>query len=110
MSKINSILYTLATILIIVGALFILQDDAFGILILGIGLVLNIFYRGINLDGSKIKNLNWLELLRLGSMMFMSFACLSFILELEQKFNFLILAIIIDLLVNMKEISFKKGA
>tara|TARA_R110001583_G_scaffold12056_4_gene53747 strand:- start:2630 stop:2962 length:333 start_codon:yes stop_codon:yes gene_type:complete len=110
MAKISSILYTLATILIIVGALFILQDDTYGILILGFGLVLNIVYRAINIDFKKIESFDWLELLKLGSMIFMATACLSFILELEQKFNLLIVSIVLDLLVNMKEISFKKKA
>lgn len=110
MAKIRSILYTLATILIIVGALFIIQDDAYGIIFLGLGLVLNIFYRAINLDLIKLKNFQWLEILKTGSMIFMAAACLSFIFESEQKFNLLILSIVLDLLVNMKEISFKKGA
>lgn len=109
MVKIRSILYTSATILIIVGALFILQDDTYGIVILGLGLVLNIIYRAINLDFKKIASFHWLELLKFGSMLFMLVACMSFIFELEQKFNLLILSIVIDLLVNMKEISFKKN-
>ena len=110
MAKLHSILYTLATILIIVGALFILQDDAYGIIFLGLGLVLNIFYRALNLDLKKIAIFHWLELLKLGSMIFMASACLSFIFESEQKFNLLIVSIVLDLLVNMKEISFKKEA
>jgi len=108
MSKIKSILYTLATILIIIGALFILQDDAYGIAILGLGLMLNVIYRAINLDRNKLRFFHCLELLKLVSMILMAVACLSFILELEQKFNLLILSIVSDLLVNMKEISFKK--
>jgi len=108
MSKIRSILYTLATILIIIGALFILQDDAYGIAILGLGLMFNVIYRAINLDRNKLCSFHWLELLKLVSMILMAVACLSFILELEQKFNLLILSIVLDLLVNMKEISFKK--
>jgi len=110
MAKIRSILYTLATILIIVGALFILQDDAYGIIFLGLGLVLNIFYRAINLDFKKVKLFQWLELLKAGSMIFMVVACLSFIFESEQRFNLLILSMVLDLLVNMKEILFKKEA
>ena len=108
MSKIRSILYTLATILIIVGALFILQDDAYGIIILVFGLILNMVYRIINLDKSKLISFYWLEIIKLGAVLFMALACTSFILELEQKFNLLIVSIVIDLLVNMKEISFKK--
>lgn len=110
MAKLHSILYTLATILIIVGALFILQDDTYGILILGLGLVLNIVYRAINIDFKKVESFDWLELLKFGGMIFMGIACLSFVFELEQKFNLLILSIVIDLLVNMKEISFKRKA
>lgn len=103
-------LYTLSTILIIVGALFILQDDVYGLLILGLGLVLNIVYRTLNLDGHKLRSFQFSELLKLGSIVFMAIACLSLVLELEQKFNLLIVSIIVDLLVNMKEISFKKQA
>lgn len=110
MDKIRSILYTLATILIIVGALFILQDDTYGIIILGLGLVLNIVYRAINIEFKKIESFHLLELIKLVSMIFMAVACLSFVLELEQKFNLLILSVILDLVVNMKEISFKKKA
>lgn len=110
MTKLRSILYTLATILIIVGALFILQDDTYGILILVLGLVLNIIYRVINMDLKKMISFNWLELVKLGSVIFMAIACFSFVMELEQKFNLLILSIVIDLIVNMKEISFKKKA
>ena len=110
MNKIRSIIYTVATILIIVGALFILQDDAYGIIILGLGLILNIIYRAINLDLNKLKSFHWLELLKTGSMIFMAISCLSFVMELEQRFNLLILSIILDLVVNMKEISFKKKA
>ena len=110
MFKLRSILYTLATILIIVGALFILQDDTYGIIILGLGLVLNIVYRVINIDFKKITSFHWLELLKFGSLIFMAVACLSFVLKLEQKFNLLILSIVLDLLVNMKEISFRNKA
>jgi len=110
MSRILSILYTVATILIIVGALFILQDEIYGMPVLGLGLVLNIVYRALNLEFNKIRAFQWLELVRFGSMLFMAVACLSFILDLEQKFNLLILSIVLDLLANMKEISFKKKA
>jgi len=110
MSKIRSILYSLSTILIIVGALFILQDDVYGLLILGLGLILNIVHRTLNLDSTKIRSFQFSELLKLGSVLFMIIACLSFVLELEQKFNLLIVSILIDLLVNMKEISFKRQA
>ena len=108
MDKMRSILYTLATILIIVGALFILQDDNYGIFILGLGLLLNIIYRVINFDSKKILSLHWLEIIKLGSVILMAITCLSFIFESSQKFNLLFLSIILDLIANMKEISFKK--
>jgi len=110
MSKILSILYTLATVLIIIGALFILQDEVYGMLLLGLGLLLNIIYRALNLDLKRLRSFHWLETLRLGCMLFMAIACLSFVLELEQKFNLLVLSIVLDVLLNMKEISFKKKA
>ncbi len=110
MAKIHSFLYTLATVLIIVGALFILQNDTYGIMILVLGLLLNVVYRAINIDLKKIVSFYWLELLKFGGLLFMAAACLSFVFDLEQKFNLLILSIVLDLLLNMKEISFKKKA
>jgi hypothetical protein len=37
----------------------------------------------------------------------MIIACAGFLIDLDEKFNLLILTIVLDLLLNLKEISFK---
>lgn len=107
MTKILSTLYTIATVLIIVGALFILQNETYGLLILCLGLVLNIVYRSITLDFDEVKSFKILDVFRFLNILLMIIACLSFVLSWDQKFNFLIISIVLDLLLNLKEISFK---
>ncbi|PKQ63568.1 hypothetical protein BZG02_09370 [Labilibaculum filiforme] len=107
MKKILPIIYTIATILIIVGALFILQAEEYGLSILSLGLILNVFYRLGTTNYESIKLFKFMEILRFANIIFMIVACLGFFLDWEQKFNFLILTIVFDLLLNLKEISFK---
>ncbi|MBI9056611.1 MAG: hypothetical protein JEZ01_02445 [Labilibaculum sp.] len=107
MTKILSALYTIATVLIIVGALFILQNETYGLFVLCSGLVLNIVYRFTTLDYARVKSLKILEVFRLANIFLMIVACLSFMIGSDQKFNFLIISIVLDLLLNLKEISFK---
>ena len=107
MTKIVSTLYTIATVLIIIGALFILQNETYGLLVLCSGLVLNIMYRFITFDYVRLKSFKIGEFFRLANVLLMGFACLSFIVDWDKKFNFLIVSIVLDLLFNWKEISFK---
>ena len=107
MTKILSTLYTIATVLIIVGALFILQNETYGLLVLCSGLVLNIVYRFISLDFDRVKAFKIWDLFRFGNIFLMIIACLSFFLDWDEKFNLLIVSIVLDLLLNLKEISFK---
>lgn len=108
MTKIIATLYTIATVLIIIGALFILQNETYGLLVLCSGLFLNVIYRLINLDYAQVVALKILAVFKLAVILLMLFACLSFIVDWSQKFNFLILSIVLDLLFNLKEISLKK--
>lgn len=107
MKKILPIVYTISTVLIIVGALFILQDEGYGLAILISGLSLNVVYRTITLNFENLKLFKIMELLRLLNIFIMITACLGFFIESEQKFNILIVAIVFDLLLNSKEISIK---
>jgi len=108
MKRILLVLYTLATILIIVGALFILQGEFYGPLLLISGLVLNISYRLLTFDFTDLKLFKTKAVFRLVSIFVMLFACVLFFTDSEQKFNLLIVSIILDMLLNFKEISFKK--
>jgi hypothetical protein len=107
MNKILSILYTLATVLIIVGALFILQNESYGLAILSSGLFLNVIYRVNTLNFEDVKSFKFLDVLRFLNILLMIVACLGFFSDWDQKFNLLIVTIVLDLLLNLKEISFK---
>ncbi|WP_461630780.1 hypothetical protein [Labilibaculum euxinus] len=107
MNKILPIVYTIATILIIIGALFILQAEKYGLAVLSLGLVLNVFYRFSTLNYESVKSFKILDVLRLANILFMIVACIGFFYDWNQKFNFLMLTIVFDLLLNLKEISFK---
>ncbi|MFA8433928.1 MAG: hypothetical protein ACEPOZ_05380 [Marinifilaceae bacterium] len=108
MARILDILYTLATVLIIVGALFILQDEFYGIWFLTMGIGLNVLYRGITLKMDDVKKMKWMENLRALNILFMLFALFSFYLDMEGRFSFLILAILLDFLLNLKDLSVQK--
>ena len=107
MNKILPIVYTIATILIIIGALFILQGEDYGLAVLSLGLLLNVIYRFSTLNYVNVKSLKIMDVLRLANILFMVVACFGFLTNWDDKFNLLILTIVLDLLFNLKEISFK---
>jgi hypothetical protein len=107
MNKILPIVYTIATILIIIGALFILQAESYGLAVLSLGLLLNVIYRFSTLNYASVKSLKIMDILRLVNILLMIVACFGFFTDWDQKFNLLILTIVLDLLLNLKEISFK---
>lgn len=109
MERVKDIFYTLATILIIVGALFLLQEDAVGIYLLTAGIVINSIYRGLTLKWEFLKNLQWLETLRGLNILFMIFALIGFYFDWEGKISYLIVAILLDLVLNLKDLSFRKS-
>lgn len=107
MKKILPIVYTIATILIIIGALFILQGEKYGLAVLCLGLVLNVIYRFSTLNYVNVEIFKIMDILRLANVLFMIIACIGFLADWDQKFNLLIVTIVLDLLLNLKEISFK---
>lgn len=107
MTRILSILYTLATVLIIVGALFILQSETYGVVLLTCGLGLNIIYRILNLNWKKVQEFELSSLLKLFGIIIMGIACTLIFSKSDQRFNILILSIVLDLVLNYKEISFR---
>lgn len=107
MKRLLPILYTLATVLIIVGALFILQSETHGIILLTGGLVLNIIYRIFSLNWNSVKEFKLNSLLKILGILIMAFACALIFTDSDQKFNFLILSVLLDLALNFKEISFR---
>ena len=70
MTKILSTLYTIATVLIIVGALFILQNETYGLFVLCSGLVINIIYRFTTLDYDRVKSFKILDVFSFGKYFF----------------------------------------
>lgn len=107
MKRFLSILYTLATVLIIVGALFILQAESYGMAMLASGIGLNVVYRIFNLNIEKVKQLKFYELLKAFGILLMILACILIFTDSDQKFNLMILAVVLDVVINYKEISLK---
>ncbi|WP_321310405.1 hypothetical protein [Marinifilum fragile] len=107
MKRFLSILYTLATVLIIVGALFILQAESYGIAMLASGVGLNIIYRIFNLNLEKVKQLKFSEIVKIIGILFMFVACMLIFTKSDQKYNLMILAVVLDVIINYKEISLK---
>ncbi|WP_282126025.1 hypothetical protein [Marinifilum flexuosum] len=107
MKRFLSILYTLATVLIIVGALFILQAESYGIAILALGVGLNIVYRIFNLNTERISQLKFSELLKVLGILLMLVACIFIFTDFDQKYNMMIFAVVLDVIINYKEISLK---
>ncbi|PXX95226.1 hypothetical protein DF185_22530 [Marinifilum breve] len=107
MKRFLSILYTLATVLIIVGALFILQAESYGVAILASGVSLNIFYRIFNLNTERIHQLKFSELLKVLGIILMLVACILIFTDYDHKYNMMIFAVVLDVIINYKEISLK---
>lgn len=107
MKRFLSILYTLATVLIIVGALFILQAESYGVAILASGVGLNIVYRIFNMNAERIRQLKFYELLKVLGILLMLVACIFIFTDYEQKYNMMIFAVVLDVIINYKEISLK---
>jgi hypothetical protein len=109
MNRVLSILYTLATVLIIVGALFILQEEVFGLPVLLSGLVFNIFYRIINLKKNSFKLEKVRSYLQVVNIFLLFIACFLFVVDMEQKYNLLIVSIVFDTILNMREVTQKNA-
>ncbi|RKE03069.1 hypothetical protein [Marinifilum flexuosum] len=107
MKRLLSILYTLATVLIIVGALFILQAESYGVAILASGVGLNIVYRIFNLNTERISQLKFSELLKVLGIILMLVACILIFTDYDQKYNMMIFAVVLDVIINYKEITLK---
>ncbi|WP_421921036.1 hypothetical protein [Marinifilum sp.] len=107
MKRFLSILYALATVFIIVGALFILQAESYGLALLTSGLGLNILYRILILRLQKFKVFKLHDFLKLLGILIMIFACVLIFTNSEYKFNILILSVIVDVIINYKEITLK---
>jgi len=106
MKRLLDITYTLATLLIIVGALLIFQDDVKGVFVLIAGVLLNIIYRAMTLKWRNILMFQWLDILRVISICLMLVSIVGFYQGWKDIFNFFILAVISDILLNLKDLSF----
>lgn len=108
MNKKYEFIYTMATVLIVMGALFILQEEIYGLMILVAGISTNIVYRIANINIEKLKKRKIIEFLRCANIIFLLLTIIMFFIENEQRFNLLIVAILVDFIVNIKEISSAK--
>lgn len=107
MKRVLTIIYTLATVLIIVGALFIIQNESYGLTMLALGLGLNCTYRILNLNYDDLKKCKTSSVIKMVGITVMIAACILIFTDFEQKFNLLILSVILDVAINYKEISLK---
>ncbi len=103
MKRVLKTFYIVATMLIVVGALLILQSSKYGLSVLVAGLVINIIYRIINLPWQQLLKLRPRAVMRFLSILLLGFACAYMYGNDINKFNFLIIAIVIDMLVHLKE-------
>ncbi len=107
MKRLLNISYILATMLIVVGALLIFQNSHYGITILVAGLVLNIIYRLFKLPWKKLLKIKPLAVIKFLSVVILMFACVYMYSNSVNKFNVLIIAIIFDVIIHLKEDSRK---
>ncbi len=103
MKRLLNISYIVATMLIVVGALLIFQNTKHGLTVLVAGLIMNIIYRLINLPWRNLLKLRPLASLKFISVLILGFACMYIYSNDVNKFNFLIIAIVIDVIVHIKE-------
>ncbi len=107
MKRLLNISYIVATMLIVVGALLILQNTKYGLTILVAGLVVNIIYRLINLPWRNLLKLKPRATVKFLSILILGFACVYMYSNDINKFNFLIIAIVLDVIIHLKEDSKK---
>jgi len=106
-NKIIKHIYTLATILFIVGGLLLYQGNETGAIAICIGLFINVFYRINNLNKNSLKKLNFLELLKLVSAVFLVVSVVLFIIE-RDALQYVIVAIVFDIILNINIFPAKK--
>ncbi len=107
MKRLLNISYIIATMLIVVGALLILQHAKYGLTLLVAGLVLNIIYRLIKLPWKHLLQMKSRAVVKFLSALILGFACVFMYSNDANKFNILIIAIVIDVIVYLKEDSRK---
>lgn len=99
-NKIIKQLYTLATILFIVGALLLYQGNETGAIVICIGLFINVFYRIKNLSIDSLRKLNFLEILKLISAAFLAVSVVLFIID-RDALQYVLVAIVFDVILNI---------
>ncbi len=107
MKRLLNIFYIAATMLIIVGALLIFQNTKYGLTVLASGLIVNIIYRLISMPWRNLLKLRPAAVIKFLSVLILGFACMYIYSSDINKFNLLIIAIVIDVIVNIKEDSKK---
>lgn len=107
MNKIVKHMYTLATILFVVGGLLLYQGNETGAIAICIGLFINVFYRLNGLSKNSLKELVFLELLKLISAVFLAVSVVMFFIN-RDALQYVIVAIVFDLIININIFPTKK--
>lgn len=98
--KVFKHLYSLATILFIVGGLLLYQGNESGAIAICIGLLLNVVYRIQNLNKNNLKNLVFVDLLKLISAIFLAVSVILFFFDID-AIQYIIVAIVFDIILNL---------
>lgn len=93
----------MATILFVVGGLLIYQGEESGSMIISIGLLMNVVYRLVNLDKTKLVSLKMLDILKLCSAVFLAVTVVLFFIDFK-ALEYVVVAIIFDVIVNIEDI------
>lgn len=109
MSKILKHLYSIATVLFVVGGLLIYQGEKSGSIAIGIALLINVVYRLISIDIGNLKKLIPLDILKLVSAVFLAVTVFLFFIDFE-ALQYVIVAIVFDVLLNIDDLFHKKRA
>lgn len=101
--KLIANLYTLATILFVVGGLLLYQGEQAGSVVISIGLMMNVVFRIINISKDKLKSLKIHEILKLCSAVFLAVTVILFF-KYPEALQYVIVAIVFDVILNIEDL------
>jgi len=105
--KVFKHLYSLATILFVVGGLLLYQGNESGAIAICVGLLINVAYRIQGLNKENLKKLVFLDLLKLISAVFLAISVILFFFDID-ALQYIIVAIVFDVILNINILPSKK--
>lgn len=100
-------LYSLATILFVVGGLLLYQGNEKGAFLICSGLLINSAYRFIKLDYKSIMKFRIWEILKLISVIYLTVTVIIFAFN-KEIIPYIIIAIVFDIILNFNIIPYKR--